>query len=424
LPEAERLRLARTNHLVRSAAFAYCVFPIGIYLWTAGAGAAAWSLFLLQFGAYPHIVYWRALRSARPARAELDNLFLDAALLGGWVAYLGFPTWIAYSLIAAAMLNAAVNRGWQGALAALGCSALGAGLWIAIAGLRYTPETSPFVTFLCAAGSLAYTSVVGVVVWRQNRRLAAARDELRASEERYRLIAENADDLVAMVDEEGRWMYTSPSYGRVFSAAELEPGAAGYERIHPDDAEQVRTAFSRAAVTGRPRDLALRLVDQEGRVRHYRMHIQPLAGDETLHKLILVSRDVTDLRESEERMLVAAQALEGMTEAMMITSADGTIASVNRAFCEITGHAREEVVGQPEKSFRSGLLPAEFYDDAYAAVHREGYWSGTSWSRRKNGALYREWRNLRSIKDPSGVVTHYVHVFSEVGAPRTPLAAA
>ena len=91
---------------------------------------------------------------------------------------------------------------------------------------------------------------------------------------------------------------------------------------------------------------------------------------------------------------------------------------MNRAFSEITGHARDEVLGQPEKAIRSGLLPQDFYDDAYAAVQRDGYWSGTTWSRRKNGSVYREWRSLRSVKDPAGVVTHYVHVFYEVGTPR------
>ncbi|HEY3077125.1 MAG TPA: PAS domain S-box protein [Burkholderiales bacterium] len=410
--------LVRTNRVVRSAAFAYCVLPIGLYLWERDAGRAAWALVAAQFFVYPQLVYWRAARSAHPTRAELDNLFLDAALLGAWAAYLGFPIWITYALLAAAMLNAAVNRSWQGAALALGSSAIGAGLWVAVGGLRLTPDTSPWVTFLSVAGSVAYTSMVGFVVWKQTRRLGTARHDLARSEERYRLIAENADDLVAMVDHDGRWLYTSPSYARVFDPAELVPTADAFKRIHPDDAERARLAIGRAAATGKPRELALRLVDREGRVRQYRSRVQPVAGPAAPYKVLLVSHDVTDLRESEERMLLAAHALEGMTEAIMITGADGTIVTVNRAFSEITGHNRDEVLGQSEKAIRSGLLPPEFYDEAYAAVQRDGYWSGTTWARRKNGSVYREWRSLRSVKDPAGVVTHYVHVFYEVGSPR------
>ncbi|HZE59007.1 MAG TPA: PAS domain S-box protein [Burkholderiales bacterium] len=410
--------LVRTNRAVRTAAFAYCVVPIGLYLADRGAGTAAWSLLALQFLGYPQLVYWRAVRSARPARAELDNLFLDAAFLGAWVAYLGFPLWITYALIAAAMLNAAVNRGWQGTVLALVSSAIGAGLWALVGGFVFTPETQPAVTFLCAAGSLAYVSAVGMVVWRQTRRLAATRDELSRSEERYRLIAENANDLVAMLDHQGRWLYTSPSYARIFAPAELAVGADAFTRIHPDDAEQAHMVIGRAAATGKPRELALRLVDRGGRARQYRSQVQAVMAGAPPYKVILVSQDVTDLRESEERMLLAAHALEGMTEAIMITAADGTIVTVNRAFCEITGFARDEVLGQPEKSIRSGLLPPEHYDEAYAAVHRDGYWSAMNWTRRKNGSVYRQWRSVRSVKDPNGAVTHYVHVFYEAGNPR------
>jgi len=134
--------------------------------------------------------------------------------------------------------------------------------------------------------------------------------------------------------------------------------------------------------------------------------------------VLLVSHDETDLRESEEKVLLAAHALEGMTEAIMITAADGTILTVNRAFSEITGRARDEVLGQSEKAVRSGLLPPEHYDQAYATVLRDGYWSATIWNRRKNGSVYREWRSVRAVKDPSGAITHYVHVFYEVDSPK------
>ena len=107
----------------------------------------AWSLLFLQFIVYPQLVYLRAVRSTRPARAELDNLFLDAAFLGAWVAFLGFPIWITYALVAAATLNAAVNRGWQGLALALASMALGAGLWAAVGGFTPTLETSPVVAF-------------------------------------------------------------------------------------------------------------------------------------------------------------------------------------------------------------------------------------------------------------------------------------
>jgi PAS domain S-box-containing protein len=61
-------------------------------------------------------------------------------------------------------------------------------------------------------------------------------DQFRDSEERFRLIAEHAQDLIALLDTEGRFRYLSPSCESIlgFPAGALL-GTAGSELIHPDD---------------------------------------------------------------------------------------------------------------------------------------------------------------------------------------------
>ena len=411
-------RRARLNYGIRAAAFAYSFAVLGLHGWERGFGWVFWTLLALQFLAYPHFAYWRARYAEDSKRAEENNLYVDAALLGAWIAALHFPTWILYAALFSTTLNAVVLRGMIGGIWSMGCFGAGAALWIAAMGFGHSPETSNLVSTLCFAGSFAYTSAVAWVVFLQNRRIASGREELRASEERYRLIAENAGDLIAMVDQSGRWLYASPSYERVMEPAILEPGADALRRVHPDDAERVRVALLRVASTLKSRRLALRLVDREGRMRQYQVLVQAVGAEKPAERLLLVSQDVTDLRGSEEKLLVQAHALEGMTEAIMICSADGTIQTVNRAFSEITGYERDEVLGQPESQFRRALQPPEFYQEVYATIEREGYWSGTTQTRRKSGSTYREWRSIRAVRDPAGAVTHYVTTFCEVGVQR------
>jgi PAS domain S-box-containing protein len=200
------------------------------------------------------------------------------------------------------------------------------------------------------------------------------------------------------------------------AAADLAPGADAFRNVHAADADAVRKAVMHSSLSSKPREIGMRLVDKEGRVRQYRTWVHGIAGEGTAPRLLLVSQDVTDLRESEERLLLAAQALEEVTEAIVITSAAGTIVNVNRAFSELTGFARDEVVGQPEKAIRNALQPDAFYDEVFAAAVRDGHWSGMTWARRTNGSVYREWRSVHAVRDPYGVVTHYVMVFAEAGA--------
>jgi len=412
----------RINYAIRTGAFAWSFLVAGVHGWEQGYGAVFWTVLALMFLAYPHFAYQRARLSPNPKRAELSNLNIDAALLGAWVAGFGFPTWMTYAVLHATTLNAVVLRGVRGALMAAAAFCLGAAVWLSAREFQYLPATSNLVTALCFFGSLLYTCAIGYITFVQNRRLVVAREARRVSETRYRLITENAADLIALVDPEGRWLYGSPSCGRILGEQAVSLGADAFARALPDDAVQARYAVRRVSVTGKSRELLIRFVDRDGRIRQFKTRVQPVEPEATApgaphHRLLLASRDVTDLKESEERLLVAAHALEGMTEAILITSADGTVLTVNHAFTQLTGFTRDDVLGRHEKEIRNGLEPAEFYDEVFLAVMRKGFWTGTAWGKRKNGSVYREWRSVRAVKDMNGSVSHYVMVFFEVDAP-------
>lgn len=415
-------RLARINYAVRAAAFALCFVVIGLVLRERHAGTLAWGLLALQFLAYPHLLYLRALKSKDSRKAELQHLYLDPALLGAWIAALGFPLWITYATLFAAALNNAVTRGWGGAAGALVCFALGALAWIAPMGLLYDPGTSPLVTALCFAGSLGYTCAVGVVVFSRNRRLRAARENLRAGEQRYRLITEHAGDLVAMVDRDGRWLYASPSYARIFAAGDLAPGTDAFRNLHEEDQFRVRGALQVVVRSGESCRLRMRLRTSGGDVRRFESLVHAVreegegaggAGG-TIRGAVIASRDVTELRDREEQLEVAAHAFERMAEAMVISNAAGRILTINHSFTRITGYAAEDVIGRQESEFRSAMQPQAFYDDLYAEVLRTGYWNGTTWCRRRDGTVYREWRSVSAVRDAEERITHYVSLFREL----------
>jgi PAS domain S-box-containing protein len=415
-------RLVRINYGIRAGAFAWSFFVVCLYAWERGFGPFFWVLAVWQFLLYPHVAYWRAKGSRSPKRAELDNLYLDSLFLGAWMAGFGLPTWPVYAALHSTSLNAIVLRGLRGLGTSVAAFFIGALLVVGVNGLDYEPATSDLVTALCFLGSLGYTCAIGYVEFLTNRRLVSAREQVRLSETRYRLITENAGDLVALVDPEGRWLYGSPSYQRLLGDDAVSLGADAFTRAHPDDAQEAHNAVRRVSISGRPRDLVLRFVDRDGRVRQFRTHVQALDPEATApglphHRVLLVSQDITDLKESEERLLVAAHALEGMAEGILITSADGTVVTVNHAFTQLTGYARDDVLGRPVREFRNGLQAADLYDEIFLAVMRKGFWTGTVWSKRQNGSVYREWRSVRAVKDLEGAVSHYVMVFFEVQAP-------
>ena len=84
-----------------------------------------------------------------------------------------------------------------------------------------------------------------------------AAQALRESEERFRLIAEHAHDLIALLDLEGRPRYLSPSCESILGyPAGALLGTFAWELVEPDD-----WAAARKWGAGKPRELRLRKAD-------------------------------------------------------------------------------------------------------------------------------------------------------------------
>src|SRR2546427_1123220 len=82
--------------------------------------------------------------------------------------------------------------------------------------------------------------------------------DLRETEERFRLIAESASDLIILIDPQGQRLYVNPAYGRLFAGYEGFVGTDAFQEIHPEDKEQVRKAFFETVGDGQNRDVEFR----------------------------------------------------------------------------------------------------------------------------------------------------------------------
>lgn len=130
----------------------------------------------------------------------------------------------------------------------------------------------------------------------------------------------------------------------------------------------------------------------EGGVRVFDVYKIPLFnGDGSRHGLAVLGRDITDRKQAEDKLRLAATIFESSSEAMIISDADNNIINVNPSFTQITGYTVEDVIGKNPKIFSSGRQDKAFYKEMWHSLNKIGYWQGEVWSRRKNGEIFAEW---------------------------------
>ncbi|HPF57967.1 MAG TPA: PAS domain S-box protein [Candidatus Competibacteraceae bacterium] len=125
-------------------------------------------------------------------------------------------------------------------------------------------------------------------------------------------------------------------------------------------------------------------------------------------------QDITERKENEQALQLAASVFEHAHEGIIITDADGIIIEVNKTFEEITGYLRQESIGQNPKILQSGLHNAGFYTDLWQRIAEHGYWSGEIWNRRKNGEVYPQTTSISSVRNIDGEITYYVGLFADI----------
>jgi PAS domain S-box-containing protein len=119
---------------------------------------------------------------------------------------------------------------------------------------------------------------------------------LRESEERYRLIVENAFDLICELDREARHRYCSPNYRDVLGYAPEELlGRVAFAYVHPDDLPMVRAQFGKPAG-----QLTFRCRHKSGEWRWLESTGREYYTAQGEWRAVIVSRDVTARQQLEE----------------------------------------------------------------------------------------------------------------------------
>ncbi len=187
--------------------------------------------------------------------------------------------------------------------------------------------------------------------------------------------------------------------------------------LHPQDRERALGQIV-ASLRSTESDvkLAYRIVRPDGSIRHLEVHnhiVRDAAG--RTQRLIGADLDVTERKETEERLLLAEKVFDNSPVAIVITDSDNHIISVNEAFVKTTGYAESEVLGRDPKILGSGQHDSQFFARMWQSLDESDFWEGEILDRRKTGEIYPKWMTINVVhdrEDPGRI--HYVAIFADI----------
>ncbi|NJC41843.1 PAS domain S-box-containing protein [Brevundimonas alba] len=130
---------------------------------------------------------------------------------------------------------------------------------------------------------------------------------LQASEENYRLLADNLGDVVARLRPSGRITYISPAANRLLGVAPEDlVGRSAEAMVHPDDWPAFRALLANHAMGDDGHRVQHRVVTKDGRAVWVETDCQFIrARDDGRSEIILTARDISDRKRLEEESSAA-----------------------------------------------------------------------------------------------------------------------
>ncbi len=222
------------------------------------------------------------------------------------------------------------------------------------------------------------------------QRLAA---DLKASEELFRAIAENVEDVFWITTPGKEVMeYVSPGYRTVmgYPPEELYEDAGRWvDHVHAEDRERVRQALP-SQVDGTYEE-EYRVVRPDGEIRWFRDRAFPIADDGgKVYRVVGVAQEITRAKEAAEQLRFAERRYRALVEksgdVVSVVDRNGVHLATSRAMEAIAGVTAEEVVGtsglgrvHPEDRDRVSRRLAELAErpgavvtERYRVVRRDG----------------------------------------------------
>ena len=256
---------------------------------------------------------------------------------------------------------------------------------------------------------------------------------LRASEEKFRTLADFTYDWEIWLDPQQQLAYVSPACERIsgYRPQEFIADAGLMERIvHPDDRAIWEQHLRRHSPTGAmceedaPDSLdetVFRILRRDGETRWIEHACRAAHGADGKYLGRRASnRDITKSKQAEEALRIAEanyrSIFENATIGIYQSTPQGRFLSVNPAMARIFGYdtPEEMVAGVVNIEKQDYVDPADRREFQRLMIERGEAREFTSWNYRKNGERIWIQESARAVKDAQGNILYYEGFISDI----------
>lgn len=242
-------------------------------------------------------------------------------------------------------------------------------------------------------------------------------EEIKSAEKRFRTLIEQGNDIIMLIDTEGKIIYASPSNKVILGYGDEDYiGTPILSYVHPDDLDQINVLYSecynnpgkliKAEFRHRHKDDTYRWLESFG-TNHF--------NNPDIHAMVANSRDITDRKRTQEELEKAKLVVMNAEEVIFMTDAESKFVFINPSFTKMYGWTPEEVIGKETPGIlKSGFHDLNFYNEFVKKVYQNATVSLEMVNKTKNGNLIEIKNVISPVFNKAGKIIGYVTIQSDI----------
>jgi len=239
---------------------------------------------------------------------------------------------------------------------------------------------------------------------------------LRESEERYRGLIENINEIYFVSNSEGKTVYISKNIIS-FSGYPVDYfiGKSSFALTYKDDFKRVFNFYQEKKKDGTiDASIEFRAIKKDGTL-FWIEQISRFIRDDTgkVVEFRSVARDITERKMAEEKIQLLAQAFRSTGEAISITDLNNDLLFVNDAFMQIYGYKENELIGNNIELVHSKSNPEPVLEEIRISTV-SGNWSGELINRKKDGTDFPIFLSTSCVYNDKGIPYALVGVARDI----------
>jgi PAS domain S-box-containing protein len=194
--------------------------------------------------------------------------------------------------------------------------------------------------------------VAAISVFRDLRPLKKVQEQLRESEQKYRILVEKSQDGI-FVYQNHKFKYTNPAFRELLGYNEDDLSQMGLKDIvRPELSQMIEARYDKRIRGERvPEQYEIALFSKDGEWKAFEITPSVIEYEGMLATQNVV-RDITQKREAQKALRASEAKYRATVEhtgtAMMIIDKDYTISFVNHQMEKLTGYTKEEIEGKKQ----------------------------------------------------------------------------